>query len=229
VVLGSGRSREEQIADSLWPEADGDAAYSAFTTTLSRLRQLLGDERRIVRREGMVMLNPSYCWVDAWAFERQADKMEEVLRAARTTNPSTRTSVAGSKVLVMRGEIERLAEDALSLYKGPFLPGDEGLLWTGLHREKLRIRYLGLVRGLADYMGRIGEFEKAAEYYERAIGVDERAEEIYRGLMICHLNSGSRSRAMAVYERCRKMLLASFGLQPEEKTEAVYRKILASR
>ena len=229
VVSGSSRSREEQLADSLWPEADGDAAYSAFTTTLSRLRQLLGDERRIVRREGMVMLNPSYCWVDAWAFERQADKIEEVLKAAKKTNPSSRTSAAGSKALDLREEIERLAEVTMSFYKGPFLLQDEGLLWTGLYRERLRIKYLGLIRGLADYMGSIGELEKAAEYYERAIGVDERAEEIYRGLMICHLHSGSRSRAIAVYERCCKMLLASFGIQPEEKTEAVYKKILASR
>jgi DNA-binding SARP family transcriptional activator len=229
VVSGRGGSREEQLADSLWPDADGDAAYSAFTTTLSRLRQLLGDERQIVSREGMFMLNPSYCWVDAWAFERQADKMEEVLRTVKTANASTRTPAAGSKALDLRGEIEQLAEATMSFYKGPFLPADEGLLWTASYRERLRLRYVGLIRGMANYVGGIGEWEKAAEYYERAIGVDEHAEELYRSLMSCHLNSGHRSRAMAVYERCRKMLFASFEILPEEKTEAVYKKILNSR
>jgi len=79
VMYGAGGVNADRLADLLWPEAEGDAAYSSLTTTLSRLRQLLGDESWIIFHEGKVMLSPGRCWVDAWAFERGVEKMEELL------------------------------------------------------------------------------------------------------------------------------------------------------
>ena len=70
IALGGREVTEENLTDILWPDADGDAAHSAFTTTLSRLRQLLGFEQSIRFAEGKAVLDPRYCWVDVWAFER---------------------------------------------------------------------------------------------------------------------------------------------------------------
>ena len=42
IVLGGVGVGVEQVTDLLWPESEGDAAYSAFTSTLSRLRQIFG-------------------------------------------------------------------------------------------------------------------------------------------------------------------------------------------
>ena len=44
IALGGKDVDEERLTDILWPEADGDQAYSALTTTLSRLRQLMGEK-----------------------------------------------------------------------------------------------------------------------------------------------------------------------------------------
>ena len=68
IALGGKGIDEERLMDILWPEADGDQAYSALTTTLSRLRQLLG-EKVLEVQAGRVTLNPRYCWVDVWTFE----------------------------------------------------------------------------------------------------------------------------------------------------------------
>ena len=70
IALGGKDVREEQLADLLWPEADGDQAHSAFTTTLSRLRQLIGSEKAIEVLEGKATLSPRYSWVDVGALER---------------------------------------------------------------------------------------------------------------------------------------------------------------
>ena len=41
-ALGGESVAAEQIAKSLWPDAEADHAYSALTTTLSRLRKRIG-------------------------------------------------------------------------------------------------------------------------------------------------------------------------------------------
>jgi LuxR family maltose regulon positive regulatory protein len=72
-----------EVSDLLWPEAEGDAAYSTFKSNLSRLRQLLGWENTIRFQQGKVLLDARRCWVDAWEFENICEQVEEVLRRFR--------------------------------------------------------------------------------------------------------------------------------------------------
>jgi len=60
----------EQIADELWPDAEGDAARNALDNALHRLRKALGGEDRVLLRQGGVVLNRQRCWVDVAALER---------------------------------------------------------------------------------------------------------------------------------------------------------------
>ena len=69
ISLGGREINEEEITDLLWPEAEGDAGHSAFTTTMQRLRRLLVNEDAILIKEGKITINPRYCHVDTWAFE----------------------------------------------------------------------------------------------------------------------------------------------------------------
>ncbi|HTP66688.1 MAG TPA: AAA family ATPase, partial [Geobacteraceae bacterium] len=57
IALGGEGVREEQLTDLLWPEADGDRAHSVFTTTLSRLRRLIGFAEAIEIHSGKVSIN----------------------------------------------------------------------------------------------------------------------------------------------------------------------------
>jgi tetratricopeptide (TPR) repeat protein len=71
----------EQVVEALWPDLDGDKAYSACTSAVYRLRKLVGSEDAILTQEGRVALNPQRCYVDAWAFEHLKE------RARRAANP----------------------------------------------------------------------------------------------------------------------------------------------
>jgi DNA-binding SARP family transcriptional activator len=96
------------IADLLWPDAEGFDAERAFTTTLHRLRRLLGIAESVHLVAGQVWLAPEICGVDAWQLER-------ALRSA--ANP------------------DELVE-ALELYEGPFL-GDDPSPWALAARARL--------------------------------------------------------------------------------------------
>jgi LuxR family maltose regulon positive regulatory protein len=70
VAAGDGGANAGRLADQLWPDADGFDAYRAFTTTLHRLRRLLGSVEAVTLSAGRLSLNPQVCTVDAWEFER---------------------------------------------------------------------------------------------------------------------------------------------------------------
>ena len=64
VAQREGATREE-LADWLWPDADGDRAQTSLKVASHRLRQWLGADALIVR-EGRTSLNPDVVACDAW-------------------------------------------------------------------------------------------------------------------------------------------------------------------
>lgn len=96
------------LADLLWPDADGFDAQRALTTTLHRLRRMLGYPQAVRLISGQLSLDPRFCRVDVWDFE-------SALRGAR--------------------EPEEILE-ALELYRGPFL-GDDASPWAIAARRRI--------------------------------------------------------------------------------------------
>jgi DNA-binding SARP family transcriptional activator len=204
-AFGGRAVTEEELADALWPEADGDRARTALATTLHRLRRLLGGERAVRVAEGRASLDPHSVWVDCLAFERF---LEEGGSAEGRGEPEHADALAGQ---------------ALALYRGPFLHGEQRVPWALAARERLRSKFLRHTEGLARRRALAGRWAEAADCYERGLEVDDLAEELYRGLMECHRALGRRAEALAVYDRCRRALSAGLGVAPSPATEALRR------
>jgi DNA-binding SARP family transcriptional activator len=209
IANGGSEVSEEQIADCLWPDARGDAAHSAFTTTLSRLRRLLGVEGAIRFQERKVSLDPRYCWVDALAFERISAQLDKEI-AVPEQYPEY---------------VFRLVEKAVGLYRGHFLPADEGHFWTISYRERLRSRFSRLINRAGDWLEKAGRWERAIEFYQTGLDIDDFSEEFYQRLMICHQLLGRSANAIEVYKRCKKLLSSRMGIEPSAKTKAIYKNI----
>jgi two-component SAPR family response regulator len=123
----------------------------------------------------------------------------------------------------------QLAEKAIGLYKGHFLPGDEEETWTVSYRERLRNKFLRLITRLGDSLQKTGQWEKALEYYQKGLQVDDLAEEFYQGLMICHQHLGAISEAVKTYRNCQKVLSAVLGVEPSPITEKIYKEMMNRR
>ena len=123
---GGGELSEEFIADCLWPDATGDEAHSAFKIALFRLRRLLGVEGAIRFQEGKASLDPRFCWVDAYAFERVMAQLERGIEEE------------GACIEGENSKLLRLVEKAVGIYSGHYLPTDEGQVCTISYRERLR-------------------------------------------------------------------------------------------
>jgi DNA-binding SARP family transcriptional activator len=207
ISLGSTDVNETRFIDALWPEIEGDAANRAFKIALHRLRQLVGIEGAVRYQDGRLSLDHRLAWVDIWV-------MEKTFRREWESNGERLESAS-----------LRLAEEALALYNGPFLPGDDRP-WTESCREKAKSRFLVFVRGLARHFENGGQWQQAAEVYLHGLETEDLAEELYRRLMRCYQQSGCRGEAIRAYERCRNVLNATAGIKPALATEALYRQIM---
>jgi two-component SAPR family response regulator len=206
IAFGGREVPEDRVIDIIWPEAEGDAAHSAFTTTLFRLRQLLSIEQAVRFHEGKAYLDPRYCWVDVWAFERILGKVDAAWEKGITATD--------------REQIIRLTEKAIKMYTGPFLFGDNEP-WMLSIRERLRNKFLRNVRRLGQYWEQNGKLDKAVECYQKGLEVDDLAEEFYQRLMKCYQKLGKRAEALSVYKRCYQILSSVLGIEPSPETEAL--------
>lgn len=209
VALGGKETHEGQVADLLWPEADGDAARTSLKTTLHRLRQLIGHDEAVGVREGRLIIDRRYLYVDAWGFEHSLDEAERKKEAGLVT------------------EMETLTEKALALYRGSFLAGDDAP-WLLARREKLAERYTAAVRTMGKILLERGECRAAISRFRQGLEKQPFSERLYRGLMECLLVAGDHAEAAAVYRQCRKMLAVNLGTAPSAATETLYRKAIAA-
>ncbi len=207
IAFGGREVRKDQIADALWPEADGDMVEQSFATTLHRLRKVIGYRNAIELQHERVTLDRRHSWVDVWAFERifgQAD-------AAWKKEPTGREAM----------EAVVLTRKAIHMYQGPFLAGESSNPWTISLRERCRSKFLRGVSTLGHHWERGGQLEKAVQCYQRGLEADDLAEELYQHLMTCYRRLGRRAEVLSVYERCKRVLSSSLGIEPSSDTKAI--------
>lgn len=160
IALGGREIPEMRLSDVLWPSVDGDNAHSSFTTTLSRLRKLVGDDL-LSFRDGRLTLDARRCWVDVWALQRILGEMKNV------TNEDN---------------IKICAQKAINLYRGPFLNADDDTpeIWESC--EQLRKRLVFEVITSARCLEEAGHQNQAIELCQKMLIVDPQTQELFERL-----------------------------------------------
>lgn len=204
IALGGREVPEEHLTEILWPDAEGDAAHSSFTTTLSRLRKLVG-EATLCFRDGRLTLDAHYGWVDAWAFDT-------LLAWLNDNGPDN-------------SKADHTLHKALHLYQGPFLASEGDIVWLLPLRERLRSRFLRAIDECARWQSEQDQWESVAALYQKGIEVEPLAESLYQGLIRTHLHLGQRTEALRAYERCHANLHVSLDISPSPATEALLKEL----
>ncbi len=221
ICLGGREAGEDQLADVLWPDAQGDLAHKSLEITLHRLRRLLGTDAAVMLREGKLGLDPRCCWLDTWELERRIREADEAWRALELPRPPDgRTGARQTAARALEA-----TEKALVLYRGHFLPADTGQPWTVSCRERFRSQFIRLVLRHGSHLERSSQPRKAAEWYEKGLEIDDLAEELYQRLMLCLQRLGQEAAGITAYGRCQAALDAALHLPPSSKTEAIYRSL----
>jgi DNA-binding SARP family transcriptional activator len=205
IAYGGDRVSEAAITEAMWPRIDGDSAHRSFTSTLHRLRKLLGDDKAIALYDGRLTLDRRLFWTDAWAFEQVIDEIDALFRRATTA----------------AARVEKLCERLLQLYRGPLFGAGEDESWQVQAREKTRAKFIRAMTHIGRFWEQGGQHERALACYERCLEADPLAEGLYRNLIVCYQAMKRRAEAIEAFNRCRKAL-ASLRVEPSAETRALY-------
>jgi DNA-binding SARP family transcriptional activator len=198
-----------QLADDLWPDAEGDAALAALRTTLSRLRRLIGARAVLGDVRGLT-LNPQACWVDSLTIKR-------MLVASRRSAQDGHVDEAQASV-----------EEAFALYRGDFLPGESHLPPLVSARAKLHSLFLRCATEAGQTFESSDQTDRAMELYRKLLEIDEAAEDVARRLMRCCRATGRAAEGTAVYRRCEAALRARLGTAPSAATQGALQELMAA-
>ena len=212
VGFGALNVPESRLAASLWPRIAADYAYGSLTTTLHRLRKLVGEDRLISLRHGRLSIDWRLCWMDLRAFEA----LTRAIDRGRRLGPDSG----------YEDQVEAWTEELFALYRGPFMGSEGDAARYLLLRGRLRQRFLRSVSDLAQHWEGQGEWERAADCYERGIEADHLSEGLYRRLMLCYRETGRIAQAIDTYDRLRSTLKAECAANPAPETAIIFRRLV---
>lgn len=122
-------------------------------------------------------------------------------------------------------------DDALALYRGPFLDGfhlsgvPQFERWTDSRREQLRQAAHRCARDLGERRAAEGAVLEAVRSLERAIEIAPTREGPIRRLMELLRESGDRAAGLRAYRRFERRLQEDFDLEPSDRTRSLARSL----
>ncbi|WAA08765.1 BTAD domain-containing putative transcriptional regulator [Fervidibacillus albus] len=204
---------KEEIYEQLWPNAKINNIDNEFKVILNSLNKTLEPNRKarsssfyILRVQNKYRINPNAVMAidfeqfDRWIYGGLQEKSPEK-----------------AIPLLLKG---------LKLYKGPFLadiPSDTNFATL---REHFRNLFLRGAEKLAQLFVQTNETDRAIDWCERILAVDNAWEEAYRLLMYCHYQKNNRPVAIHYYKKLCTILKKEYGLEPMEATVQMYEMIL---
>jgi DNA-binding SARP family transcriptional activator/tetratricopeptide (TPR) repeat protein len=202
-VTGREHSRE-QLADLLWPEADGAKGRASLRRTLSVTAAAVGDGLTISRTA--VSLNPDALRVDVRDFE---------------------TLVARPDAASLEQAVQLYRGDFLTGFVLRGCPDFEE--WQTSVAEELR---QSLARGLQRLVAACsadGELERAAGYARRWLQLDPLHEPAHQAIIRLHGWTGQRTAAMRQYRSLVRVLDRELAVRPLPETTQLYDDVRAGR
>ena len=190
-----------QLAASLWPDQDDEAARRCLATALWRLKQRLGTPNTLLRvgQETISLVDDREVWIDAIAFERGVE--------AALDDPARLDSAANREAL----------KETLSHYRGDFL-AFSAVDAIVIERERLRALYLDAGLELARACKRHGEWRTACELSRAICTVEPLREDAQRLLMEAMVACGNRAQAVQHYREFERLLADELAVRPMRET-----------
>jgi DNA-binding SARP family transcriptional activator len=195
-LLVRGPRTKEQIGLEFWPDADADQLRGRFRTALYQLRQALGGNDWVTYRDGRYAFRDGgHHWLDVTAFE-------EAIATARGTVQKDPDSAA-----------TELAQ-AVELYRGDFLEGENPGAWADPVRSRLRRDFLEALVMLGRIRRSQGALDQAAALLRRAVEKDPLGEAAHLELARVLMERGERSEALELLTDYHDRLEEELGAAP---------------
>lgn len=203
---------EEALLEALWPDKQPKSARSSLQVAVSRARAV----------------------IDAPGAEQSAILYSErayrlVLEDRDRVDTELFTAAAEAALAEQGAPRLRLLEHAAALWSGEPMPEERYSDWAAQWREDLTASLRRVLWSLCELRGQRGDHAGAAAAAGRLVALDPLDEGAQRLLIAAHARSGNRAQALRQYLACRKQLVDALGLEPDEETQRLQRRVLAGQ
>jgi DNA-binding SARP family transcriptional activator len=206
----------EHLAGLLWPEYPERRARHSLSQVLYSVRTVIGDREAPpsaryldVTRQTLQFRPTSDYWLDVDTLNACHDGLHQ--QDARS--------------------ILETLEEAIALYRGPFLAGfslgDSPAFeeWTLLQRERLERLAMEILGALVEGYSDQGTYDEALHWAWRQLDLDPWREDAHRQVIRLLALNGQHAAALAQYERCRQVLQQELQAAPDAETVALIERI----
>lgn len=198
----------EDLIPIVWKHEKNGNPSGAMRTAIHRARTLLNELTEEGASQFLVSKNGGYMWnpdVD------MVIDLEEFERLATSDNRSVEMCIA-----------------ALELYSGKFLPMQSSEMWAMPVQAYYHNLFESMILQALPALEQEKRYEEGIAICNRALQVDPYSESVYQYLMRFLLMADERQEVIRVYEEMSKLLLATFGVLPDQESRALYREALNS-
>lgn len=195
----------QELIDLLWPDAGGSNPLGTLQNNVSRARAAL---------EGLGLSDAKRLICNDAGMYRWAPHRETVLDCEEFEKIASRALAAS----VMEEKIA-LAQKAVALYTGDFLPECTMENWCIHINSYYRTLYLRLCRELVQWLFDAGRLAEAEDICSRVIQLDPAAEEFSVSLMRVLVLMHNPEKALEHYAFIRKLYRDTYGVAPSEELE----------
>jgi len=200
-----------ELIDALWSDEDATNPAGALKNLVFRLRSLLAscwpDHDFILSKRGY------YIWNTDIAITSDAIQFEEYFRLAK-------------EAVEINDKIQ-FYQQALALYKGPFLSRIHDEQWVVPKLAHFHSLYLSLVKELADAFFISGQYEEMESLCNDALQVDPLNEDIHISFIKALLYQNKLQLAETHYNKAIALIYDSLGVPPSEELKKLYQTFLA--
>ena len=187
-----------------WPTADAERASTSLRTATSQMRKVLGADT--VERVGTGLALRGV-WVDVAAYRALVGRIEEV-----HDQPA---------------QVIHLAEESEALYGGDLDVADADCRVLTEARDELRRQRIQVLLDAAAAAGRCADWHTSLDFARRAATV-ELSDRSTRAVMRAWFAMGETARCVEEFERLRRHLADTYGIDPSAQTRAQYLQVVRS-
>lgn len=208
---------QDEIIDTLWPDADPAAGATNLKTAVKTLRQALeplleGTHSSFISRaeQTLQFTENGRCTTDV-------DEYDRLVSDARLREAAGHLADAIA-----------ILEAAVALYRGDLLDEDRYEDWAAMERERRREVHIEALESLASLHARRRDYRRAIAAVQQVLALDRLRETAYRDLIQYSLARGDRQTAIRAYQTCERLLREELGVRPQPETAALYDRARAA-
>jgi DNA-binding SARP family transcriptional activator len=202
----------EAILETLWAKQDYSDPRRASRTLVHRLRRLLDEETAGEGASYIKYSHSCYNWNTALDYWVDSDEFERLCREGESAKD--------------RAEAIGLYREALSLYKGDYLPESAYQEWViPIRSYYRRIYFQGLFK-LIELLKQENRHGEIIRFCEKAFAIEQFEEDLHLCFMEALLAEEKTKQALEHYEYITGVFYRELGVKPSPAMKNIYRRII---